>query len=95
MLDMKALLSEFTVHVASMTDDDVRASIQNAERLTAGCSSEVGDISEYDLTSSNETESKSISISHVSRKTYSFISMYSADSCNSVATWVWGEDDVA
>lgn len=95
MLDMKALLSEFTTHVTSMTDDDVRASIQNAERLTAGCSSEVGDISEYDLASSNETESKSISIDYTSPKTYSFISMYSADSRNSVATWVWGEADAA
>lgn len=95
MLDMKALLSEFTAHVASMTDDDVRASIRNAERLTAGCASEVGDISEYDLTTSNETESKSISINHASHKTYSFISMCSTDSYNSVATWVWGEDDAA
>lgn len=36
----KALLSEFSAHVASMSDDEVRASIQNAERLTAGCARE-------------------------------------------------------
>lgn len=35
MLDMKALMPEFVAHVASMTDDEVQASIQNAERLTA------------------------------------------------------------
>ena len=37
MLDMKALMPEFVVHVASKTDDEVQTSIQNAERLTAGC----------------------------------------------------------
>lgn len=36
----KDLVSEFSAHVASMSDDDVRASIQNAERLTAGCAQE-------------------------------------------------------
>ena len=36
-IDAKALLPEFCEHVTSMSDDDVRASIQNAERLTAGC----------------------------------------------------------
>lgn len=35
MLDMKALMPEFVAHVASMTDDEAQASIQNAERLTA------------------------------------------------------------
>jgi len=34
-LDMKALMPEFVAHVDSMTDDEVQASIQNAERLTA------------------------------------------------------------
>ncbi len=37
MLDMKALVPAFVVNVASMTDDEVQTSIQNAERLTAGC----------------------------------------------------------
>lgn len=37
---MKFLLSEFTTHVAAMSDDDVWASIQKAEKLTAGCVSE-------------------------------------------------------
>lgn len=37
MLDMKALMPEFVAHVVSMTDDEVQASIQNAERLTEGC----------------------------------------------------------
>lgn len=37
MLDMKALMPEFAVNVASMTDDEVQTSIQNAERLTVCC----------------------------------------------------------
>lgn len=37
MLDMKALLGEFATHVASMTDDEVHMSIENAERLTTQC----------------------------------------------------------
>ena len=37
MLDMKALMPGFVAHVASMTNDEVQASIQDAERLTTGC----------------------------------------------------------
>ena len=39
-LDVNALLSKFTAHVTSMTDDDVHASMRNAERLTAECGNE-------------------------------------------------------
>lgn len=55
MLGMKALLSEFTTRVASMTDDDVYASIENAEHLTAECAGEVGDIGEYGLLPTKQT----------------------------------------
>ena len=37
MLDIKALMPKFVAHMDSMTDDEVQTSIQNAERLTAGC----------------------------------------------------------
>ena len=95
MLDMKALLSEFTTHVASMTDDDVYASIENAERLTAECAGEVGDIGEYDLITSNETESQSIQADTVSSGVYTFISSYSTDICHFATTWAWEEENAA
>lgn len=89
MLDMKTLLSEFSTHVASMSDDDVRASIQKAENLTAGCANEVGDIGEFDISDCYETKSKSIPICHRAHRTYSYSSPCSVASYSIVATNGW------
>ena len=74
MLDMNTLLPEFAAHVAAMSDEDVRASILNAEQLTAGCANEVGDISEYDISECYETEFQSIPNRGEAQVEYSFIS---------------------
>lgn len=95
MLDMKVLLSEFTAHVVSMTDDDVRASIQNAERLTAGCANEVGDIGEYDSITTNETGFQSFSTAAPPCTDYSFISVRSVDAWNLVTMWMAEVNDAA
>ena len=91
MMDMKALLAEFSVHLEQMSDDDVRASIQRAERLTAKCASEVGDIDEDDISEFCETDSQSIPNHGIKCAEYSFISSHSFNSYNSVLTWVLGE----
>lgn len=91
MMDMKALLAEFAVHLEQMSDDDVRASIQKAERLTAKCASEVGDIDEHGIFEFCETDSQSIPNQSIKCADYSYISSYSSTSFDSVLTWVWTE----
>jgi len=88
---MKALLDEFSAHLEQMSDDDVRTSIQRAERLTARCASEVGDIDEHDLTDFCETSAQSIPNQGFKRADYSFISSYSSASFDYALTWTWME----
>ncbi len=91
MMDTKALLAEFSLHLEQMSDDDVRASIQKAERLTAKCAGEVGDIDEPGIFEFCETESQSIPNHGIKCPDYSFISSYLSTSFDSALTWVWTE----
>ena len=64
MLNVKVLLDDFINHINSMSDEEVRASIEHAERLTSGCAYEVGDISEDITDSFSISEPQSIARSN-------------------------------